>query len=85
MKTKTIFEEELLKEVQDLPEPAQERMVKIVRFFKKEIIQPGANEKEATRELLSVCGAWEDIRSVEEQLNDIHSSRKSTDRTEKIF
>ena len=50
MKTKTIYEEEIL-----------------------------------TDEFLSVCGMWEDDRTIDEQLQDIYSSRKSTTRTENVF
>ena len=39
MKTKTIYEEEILKEIQDLPESMQEKLAKIVHFLKKEIIE----------------------------------------------
>ena len=85
MKAKTIFEEEILKEMQDLPESMQEKLAKIVHFLKKEIIRPEYNEKNATDELLSVCGTWEDDRTVDEQIKDIYSNRKSTTRTENIF
>lgn len=85
MKAKTIFEEEILKEMQDLPEPMQEKLAKIVHFLKKEIIRPESNEKNATDELLSVCGTWGDDRTADEQIKDIYSSRKSTNRTENIF
>lgn len=85
MKTKTIYEEEILKEIQDLPESMQEKLARIVHFLKKEIIRPNFNEKIATDEFLSVCGAWEDDRTIDEQLKDIYSSRKSTNRMEKVF
>lgn len=85
MKTKTIYEEEILKEIQDLPESMQEKLLKIVHFLKKEIIHPELSEKNATEEFLSVCGTWEDGRTIDEQLKDIYSSRKSTTRTENVF
>lgn len=85
MKTKTIYEEEILKEMQDLPESMQKKLAKFVHFLKKEIIRPEFNEKTATDEFLSVCGTWEDKRTVVEQLKDIYSSRKSTTRTENVF
>lgn len=85
MKTKTIYEKEILKELQDLPEPMQEKLLKIVHFLKKEIIQPESDEQKATDELLSVCGTWEADRTVDEQIKDIYSARKSTNRTENIF
>ena len=43
------------------------------------------SEEMATEYFLSVCGTWEDNRSIDEQINEIYSSRKSTLRTEKIF
>lgn len=56
MQTKTIYEEEILKEIQDLPQPLQEKLAKIVHFLKREIIRPESEEKTATDEFLSVCG-----------------------------
>ena len=85
MKTKTIFEEEILKEIQDLPQMLQEILAKIVHFFKNEIISTNTDEKVATGEFLSVCGTWEDDRTVDEQIDDIYSSRKSISRTDRIF
>ncbi len=85
MQTKTIYEEKILKEVQGLPQPVQEKLTRIVHFFKEDIIGPDLDEKHATDEFLSVCGTWEDDRTIDEQIKDIYSSRKSTTRTEGIF
>ena len=85
MKTKTMYEEQILKEVQDLPQPEQKKMARIVRFLKKEIIRLNLDEKNATENFLSACGTWEDDRTVDEQIKDIYSSRKSIGRTEEIF
>ena len=85
MQTKTKQEEEILKEIRDLPEIVQEKILKIIHFFRSEIIISKYSEETATEEFLSVCGAWEDKRSIDEQINDIYSSRKSTIRTEKVF
>ncbi|UJS17287.1 MAG: hypothetical protein L3J17_15445 [Candidatus Jettenia sp.] len=84
MKIKTIYEEEILKEIQDLSESMQEKLVKIMHFLKKEIIHPELSEKNATDEFLSVCGTWEDDRTINEQLKDIYSSRKSTTEMENV-
>ena len=75
MKTRTMHEEELLKEIQGLPEAVQEKIVRIVRFFRREVI-PAEPEKTATDAFLAVCGTWEDDRTVDEQIRDIHESRK---------
>jgi len=85
MKTKTIYEEKILKEMHDLSKPLQEKMVKIVHLLKQEFVKFRQDEKVATDEFLRVCGTWEDERTVKEQIKDIHSSRKSTSRTAKAF
>jgi len=85
MQTKTKQEEEIIKEIRDLPEIVQEKIVKIIHFFRSEIIENKTSEERATEEFLSICGTWEDDRSVEKQIKEIYSSRLSTSRTEKIF
>ncbi|MCD4845742.1 MAG: hypothetical protein K8R25_14770 [Methanosarcinales archaeon] len=85
MQTKTKQEEEILKEIRDLPEIVQKKIFKIIHFFRSEIIISETLEETATEEFLSVCGTWEDKRSIDKQINDIYSSRKSTNRTEKLF
>lgn len=85
MQTKTVYEEQILKEMRDLPEIVQEKIVKIVHFFRSDILERKLTEEKATEEFLSVCGTWEDDRSVEEQIKDVYSSRRSTNRTERAF
>jgi len=85
MQTKTKQEEAILKEIRDLPELIQEKILKKIHFFRSEIIKSKSSEEKATAEFLSVCGTWEDNRSIEKQIEDIYSSRKSTNRSEKIF
>ena len=85
MQTKTRQEVEILKEIRDLPEIVQEKILKIIQFFRSEIILSESLEETATDDFLSVCGTWEDKRSVDEQINDIYSSRKSTNRMERVF
>jgi hypothetical protein len=43
------------------------------------------DEKHATDEFLSICGTWEDDRTIDEQIKDIYSSRKSTSKMEGMF
>ena len=85
MHVKTIYEEKILKEIQNLSPPVQRKLAKIVRFFKEEIINPQLDKKNATCEFLSVCGKWEDDRTIDEQIKDIYSNRKSTLRGERMF
>jgi len=55
-------------------------------MIKQELMSaPGFDEKRATDEFLSLCGTWEDDRSPETQIEDIHTGRKSTLRTEHAF
>lgn len=85
MKTKTLYEKEILKDIHELPEPMQEKLAKIIHLLKKEFVQPELKEKSATEEFLSVCGTWEDDRSIEEQIKVIYSSRKSSTKMENVF
>lgn len=61
MQTKTIYEEQLLKDIQGLPLPFQEKLVKIVHILKTEVIMPSKahpHRKEKISEKLTVykCG-----------------------------
>jgi thiamine kinase-like enzyme len=85
MKTLTQQEKQILKEIQGLPMPFQKKVAGIIRILKAEFFNGKTEEKKATEKFLSACGTWEDERSINEQLKDIHSSRKSTHRTEKAF
>lgn len=85
MQTKTVYEEKVLRDMQALPASAQGKLARIIHFMRSELIPSELDEKKTTEELLSVCGTWEDDRSIEEQIRDIYSSRKSTNRAEKIF
>jgi hypothetical protein len=85
MKTLTPQEKTILKEIQGLPVPFQKKVAGIVRFLKTEFFNGKPDGKKATDHFLSVCGRWEDERSIKEQLEDIYSSRKSIHRTERAF
>jgi len=82
---KTKYEEEILKEMSKMPERLQKKLSRIVLFLKKEILEEELSESKATEDLLSVCGKWKDHRSVNDQIEDIVTHRKSSDRTENIF
>ena len=85
MQTKTSYEEEILREVESLPKDAQRKIAKFIYLLKSEFIKTNLEEKNATDEFLAVCGAWEDDKSVENQIKNIYSNRKSTYKTEKAF
>jgi len=84
MRTLTQHEKQILKEIHGLPEPLQKKMAEIIRFLKAEFFNGKTDEKKATEHFLSVCGTWEDERSINEQLQDIYLSRKSANRAERI-
>lgn len=79
MVTKTIYEERILREIQGLPESAQRKLEKLIRFFKRELVGTSPADDKATLDFLAVCGTWEDDRSVNEQIRDIYESRKSVE------
>jgi len=86
MQTKTPYEDEILKEVRDLPGQIQEKLARILHIIKQELMDaPGFDEKKATDDFLTVCGTWEDDRSPETQIQDIHAGRTSTMRMENAF
>jgi hypothetical protein len=84
-RTMTDYEQNILSDMQELSEREQLILVKIFRLIKQEFIASRLSEKQITEEFLSVCGTWEDERSVDEQISVIYSARKSTMRTEKVF
>jgi hypothetical protein len=85
MKTKTSYEEEILREVEGLPKDIQKKIAKFIYLLRSEFIETHLEEGKATDEFLAVCGTWEDARSVENQIGDIYSNRRSTSRAEKAF
>jgi len=84
MMTRTVFEERILREIQGMPESAQEKLEKLIRFFKKELMGSASEPDKETQEFLAVCGTWEDDRSVEEQIRAIYDSRQSVEDRESL-
>lgn len=84
-RTMTNYEQNVLNDMQGLSEREQSTLAKIFHLIKQEIIASRLNEKQITEEFLSVCGTWEDERSIDEQVSAIYSARKSTMRTEKAL
>ncbi len=85
MEARTIYEEQILKDFQGLSEHSQRKLAKIISFLRKELIEPLKDEKQLTDEFLSVCGAWQDDRTVEEQIHTIYSARQSRKVTDESF
>ena len=81
----TRYEQKILNDMRGLSERDQAKLARIFHLVRQEIIISESDEKRITDDFLSVCGTWEDDKSVEEQIQDIYSARKSTSRTESIF
>lgn len=65
-------EEAIIKEIKELPEAELPRILKLIKFFKAELVGPKKHEK---RESTGFCGIWEDERSADEIIDDISSHR----------
>lgn len=74
MQTKSTYEEIVLKELREIPGESLPEVIKILRSLKQSIlaaqhIHRGKNQESG------LCGVWQDIRSAEEIVKDIHSHR----------
>ena len=85
MQAMTQFERKILNDVHGLPPAFQEKIAHLVHLVRVEFVPPNTAGTTETNEFLSVCGKWQDARTVEEQLNDLYSARCSTERTEHAF
>jgi hypothetical protein len=72
--------ERLLKEIQGLPEPEILKILKLIHFFKEEILEKDKQKDEEIQLFWQSFGSWEDERSPEEIIREIYESRKSTSR-----
>jgi hypothetical protein len=72
--------ERLLKEIQGLPEPEILKILKLIHFFKEEILEKEKQKDEEIQLFWQSFGSWKDERSPEEIIREIYESRKSTSR-----
>jgi hypothetical protein len=72
--------ERLLKEIQGLPEPEILKILKLIHFFKEEILEKDKQKDEEIQLFWQSFGSWKDERSPEEIIREIYESRKSTSR-----
>ena len=80
-RTRTEYEQTLLKEIEDLPEAELGKVLKMVHFLKEEIFGT-ENEKREDLELFwKSFGSWQDDRAAEEIIQDVYESRKSATRS----
>ena len=84
MKRKTKYEKQILHEIQELPVFIQKKIARVVHVFKEEMAGMIGDEKIATEQFLSSCGRWEDKRTIEEQVGDVYTSRRSRSSIESL-
>lgn len=72
MQTKTRYEEEILKEIREIPEKAIPQVINILRSLRQSIFA-GAMPKKAKSS--GLCGIWKDDRNAEDIIMDIRSHR----------
>lgn len=85
MQTMTTFEKEIFRDIRGLPPAMQKKIAHLVHLIRNEFIPTPVIDISSTEEFLAACGKWKDDRSVEEQIHDLYSSRRSTERTKKAF
>jgi hypothetical protein len=79
-RTRTDYEQHLLKEIKDLPESELPKVLKIIHFLKEEIFQLENTKGEDLDLFWESFGSWQDDRSTQEIIQDVYESRKSTTR-----
>jgi hypothetical protein len=79
MAARTVYEKRILKELEGLPESALKKIEKVIRILKNDFLDAETVDKDPTEKLLSLCGSWKDKRTVQEQIEDVYSSRVSSE------
>ncbi len=74
MQAKTNYEKIILKEIRQLPGDVMPQVLKIVRSI-KESISVGRISSKKSEQTSGLCGIWQDDRSAEEIIEDIHKHR----------
>jgi hypothetical protein len=74
------YEEQVLDELQDIPEAELPKFLKLVHFLKTEIFDVEKQDAEDLRLFWESFGGWQDHRTAEEIIADIYASRTSTER-----
>lgn len=78
--TETEYEEHLLREIRGLPQSEIPKILKLIHFFKDEILELEKRKEEDQQLFWDSFGSWKDDRPPEEIIEEIYATRKSTDR-----
>ena len=73
MKTQTRYEEIILHEIRTLPLPVLPQALKILRSLRDGVLS--VSKQHAAVATTGFCGAWQDSRTADEIIDDIHSHR----------
>lgn len=73
MKTQTRYEEIILHEIRNLPLPVLPQALKILRSLRESVLSVSKQQPVATT--TGLCGAWQDSRTADEIIDDIHCHR----------
>jgi len=79
-RTRSDYEQFLLKEIRDMPESELPKIIKPIHFLKEEVFQTEPKKAEDIEMFWESFGSWRDERSSEEIIREIYESRKSTSR-----
>ncbi|EFI33097.1 hypothetical protein Dthio_PD0412 [Desulfonatronospira thiodismutans ASO3-1] len=74
------YEKLVLQEIKDLPESEIQKIIKMIQFLKKEVLQHDKPEDEDYLEFWDSFGSWKDERTAEEIIKDIYETRRSSSR-----
>jgi hypothetical protein len=84
MKRKTAAEESILREVADLPAADLQKVLRIMRVRRREILRPAADAAAPAERFMALSGSWRDKRSVKQQVRDVRRNRRSEVRQETL-
>lgn len=74
MQTKSNYETLILNEIKGIPEEALPMVIKILQTLRENLVTVNL-KKTIEKKSSGLCGIWEDNRSADEIINDIHSFR----------
>ena len=65
------YEELVLQEIKDLPESEIQKVIKMIQFLKKEVLQHDKPKDEDYQEFWDSFGSWQDARPAQDIIKEI--------------